>query len=93
MYQYLNGCASIFNANYCLSILAQIFYDEKSISKLKKFLSINRANHYNLKTNKEKIRLIKSTEALMFKKMLSINNQNINIFYPGFPVFWKVLAL
>ena len=85
------GCAGVFNATYCLSILAQIFENEQSISKLEKFVSINGANHYNLRLNVEKIKLFKSSEPLIFNKMLSINKQNIDIFDPGFCVFWEVL--
>ena len=86
------GCAGIFNATYCLSILAQIFDDENSLSKLEKFVSINGTNHYKLKSNVEKVTLVKSNEPLTFKKVLSFDKQNINIFNPGFPVFWNVLV-
>ena len=85
-------CAGIFNATYCLSTLAQIFDNQKSLSKLEKFVSLNGANHYKLKSNVEKITLVKSNEALILKKVLSVDKQNISIFNPGFPIFWNVLA-
>ena len=47
----INNDYAFFNATYCLSILAQIFDDEHSISKLENFVSINGANHYNLNSN------------------------------------------
>jgi len=74
-----------------LSILAQIFDNENSISKLETFVSINGANHYNLKTNKEKIKLIKLPEPLEFRKALKVSKQYIDIFDPNFPIYWNVL--
>ena len=84
------GCAGIFNATYCLSILTQLFDNENSLLNLEKFISINGAKHYNLDTNKEKITLIKSNQNLIFKKYLDVNKNKIRIFEPDFLVFWKV---
>ncbi|MDA8687873.1 dihydroorotase, partial [bacterium] len=53
------GCAGIFNATYCLSVVTQIFDNENSLSNLEKFVSKNGAKHYNLHTNKERVKLIK----------------------------------
>ena len=84
------GCAGIFNATYCLSILAQIFDEVGSISNLEKFVSINGAKHYNLPINREKIKLVKSVQPLTLKKDLIVNKQSIEIFKPGFDIFWEV---
>ena len=84
------GCAGVFNATYCLSILAQLFDNEDSLPNLEKFISKNGAYHYNLKTNKETILMVKSSQALVFKENLTIEKQNIKIFKPDFPVFWSV---
>ena len=84
------GCAGIFNATYCLPILAQIFDNQKSINKLEEFVSINGSNHYNLKTNNKKISIVKSNEALCFTEYLYTEKQKIKIFKPDFPVFWSV---
>ena len=85
------GCAGVFNATYCMPILAQIFENENSISKLESFVSVNGAKHYSLKINKEKIKLSKFREPFKFKKALIVKNINIKIFNPDFPIFWKVL--
>ena len=85
------GCAGVFNATYCLPILTQIFENEKSLPNLESFISINGAKHYNLKFNKEKIKLIKSNEMLNLEENLEIDKQKIKIFDPLFPIFWKVL--
>ena len=84
------GCAGVFNSTYCLSILAQIFDNEKVLPNLEKFVSRNGANHYNLKTNDETIVMVKSNQALSFKEYLNINEQMIKIFKPDFPVFWTI---
>ena len=74
-----------------MPILAQIFENENSISKLESFVSVNGAKHYSLKINKEKIKLSKFREPFKFKKALIVKNINIKIFNPDFPIFWKVL--
>ena len=84
------GCAGIFNATYCLSVLAQIFDNENSLLNLEKFVSFNGSKHYNLQMNKEKIKLIKHNQALILKKDLIFNKQMIKIFDPGFSIFWEV---
>tara|TARA_B110000027_G_scaffold23031_1_gene24918 strand:- start:11796 stop:12836 length:1041 start_codon:yes stop_codon:yes gene_type:complete len=84
------GCAGIFNASYCIPILAQLFDNENALPKLENFISKNGAKHYNLNINKEKITLIKSSQNLIFKKYLDVNEQKIKIFEPDFPVFWEV---
>ena len=84
------GCAGIFNATYCLSILAQLFDNENTLPNLEKFVSRNGAKHYNLKTNNETILMVKSGQALSFKDYLNIDKQKIKIFKPDFPVFWTI---
>jgi dihydroorotase len=84
------GCAGVFNATYCLSILAQLFDNENSIHNLEKFTSINGACHYKLKPNKDTILMSKSSEKLNFKEYLFLDKQKIKIFEPDFPVFWRI---
>ena len=84
------GCAGVFNATYCLSILAQLFDNEDAMTQLESFISKNGAKHYNLKTNNETILLVKSSQALSFKEYLYIEKSKVKIFKPDFPVFWTV---
>ena len=74
-----------------MSILAQIFDDKNSLSKLENFVSINGSQHYNLEQKKKKIRLTKLTNPLKFKTKLRVNDQDIAIFNPNFDIYWKVL--
>jgi dihydroorotase len=84
------GCAGVFNATYCLSILAQLFDNENTLPNLEKFISINGAKHYNLKANNQKIIMIKSNEPILFREYLNVAKKKIKIFKPDFPVFWSV---
>ena len=47
-------------------------------------------SHLNLSINKEKLKLIKSNQPLLFREYLDIDEQKIKIFKPDFPVFWKI---
>ncbi len=84
------GCAGIFNATYCLLILAQIFDNHKSLINLENFVSINGSSHYNLPSNKDRIKLIKSKLPLKLRKTLITQNGDISIFDPGFEIFWDI---
>ena len=84
------GCAGVFNATNCMSILAEIFDQNNSIEMLESFTSINGAKHYGCKINHEKIKLKKSNKPLKFKKYLKVGNKEVIIFQPNFPVFWEV---
>ena len=86
------GCAGVFNSTYSMSILAQIFENEKSLQKLESFVSIYGANHYNLKINKEKIKLIKMDKPLKLNSSLYVNFETVSIFNPEFPIFWDVIV-
>jgi len=84
------GCAGVFNATYCMSILAEAFDNENCIDKLERFTSLNGPKHYNIPINKEKLKLIKLSQPISFKKSINFNSNEIIIFEPDFPVFWKV---
>ena len=87
------GCAGVFNATNCISILAEVFERNNSLKMLESFVSINGARHYNCETNKEKLKLKKLKRPLSFKKDLKVGDDKIIIFEPDFPVFWEVQDL
>ncbi len=84
------GCAGIFNATHCMSILAEIFDRNNSLKMLEAFTSISGAKHYDYKINNEKIKLKKLKKPLEFRKSLKVGNKEIIIFKPDFPVYWEV---
>ena len=53
------GCAGVFNATYCISILAQVFDNCDALNNLEKFTSVNGAKHYNFELNTEKFQIVK----------------------------------
>ena len=83
------GCAGIFNTINCLETLAQLFDNYDSLFNLEKFVSINGANHYELKTNKKTIQFVKRNIPTKFKEYLHVNTHKIKIFKPPFDVFWQ----
>ena len=85
------GCAGIFNATYCLSVLAQIFDNSNSLFNFQNFVSLNGAKHYNLKTNKEKIKMKKTNSPVKFLEKIKVGENSIKIFNPEFPIFWEVV--
>jgi dihydroorotase len=85
------GCAGIFNARYCIQMLAQLFDNCNAIGNLERFVSINGSNHYNIHKNSEKILLNKQKKALKIEKYLNIENEKVVIFDPEFPIYWEVL--
>ena len=84
------GCAGVFNATYCIEMLTQLFDNSKAIENLEKFLSINGANHYNIKKNNNKITIKKKKNPLNLEKYLNLKNEKIMIFDPEFPIYWKI---
>lgn len=84
------GCAGVFNATNCISILAELFDKKNSIAMLENFTSINGAKHYGCKINHDKIKLKKLNTPLSLKKSLKFGDKEIVIFQPDFPVFWEV---
>lgn len=85
------GCAGIFNSTYCMEILTQFFDNHNALSNLEKFTSINGAKHYEIKKNKQKLKLIKRNQPIELAKELKINNEKLKIFKPNFQIFWKAL--
>ena len=86
------GCAGVFNATYCLPIIAQIFDNEKAIDKMETFVSKNGSRHYNLNLNKQKIKLFKRNKAIILKKTLNVKSEKIQIFDPEIAIFWEVVT-
>ena len=84
------GCAGIYNTMYCLQILAQIFDDYNSINNLQQFVSLNGANHYNEEQNTKTIVLVKKMKPLNLKKFILFKNNKIEVFNPGFEIFWDI---
>ena len=85
------GCAGVFNSSNSISVVTEIFDQNKSLSKLESFLSLNGPKHYGLKNNNSKITIVKNELPIKFAETLKFQNENIVIFKPNFPLFWEVV--
>ncbi len=85
------GCAGVFNATYCMSILAEIFDQNKSLNNIERFTSLNGSNHYSLQPNSKKIKLVKRTYPINFMDRIEVEKDSIVVFKPDFPVFWEIV--
>ena len=74
-----------------MSILAEIFDKNNSISTLQNFTSLNGSYHYNIKPNSKKIKLIKNKKPIEFLDTIKVGKNSIVIFKPDFSVFWEVM--
>ena len=60
--------------------------------QLENFISISSFKHYDLKLNKEKIKLTKSTQVLPLNDHLNIDRYKIKIFKPNFRLFQTMIT-
>ena len=85
------GCAGVFNATYCLQILAQIFENEKALNNLEKFTSRNGADHYNLPLNRSFLKFRKLQKPLQPRLFVNVSQEKVVIFKPSFPLHWDII--
>ena len=85
------GCAGVFNATYCLQILAQIFENENALNNLEKFTSVNGANHYSLPLNQSFLKLRKLKKPLKLKLSVHVKQEKVVVFKPNFPLYWDII--
>ena len=84
------GCAGCFTATNTLEILAHIFEEQKALSKLELFTSINGAKFYGKNINTDKIKIVKRNKPTSFPKKISTPRGEITIFKPNFETKWQV---
>jgi dihydroorotase len=84
------GCAGCFTATNTLEILAHIFEEQKALSKLELFTSINGAKFYGKNINTDKIKIVKRNKPTSFPKKISTPLGEITVFKPNFETKWQV---
>jgi dihydroorotase len=84
------GCAGVFNAPNSISVVTEIFDQNKKLSKLENFLSLNGAKHYGVEINNKKIKIVKKKIPIKFSEVLKFQNDDIVIFKPNFSVYWEI---
>jgi len=87
------GCAGVFNAPNTMSTLAQLFDDEGSLDKLEGFTSLHGPAFYELPVNDTKMTLVKQAEPVRFDQQLVAGAENVVIFDPGQPLYWRVQSI
>lgn len=83
------GCAGIYTSINTLSCLAHVFEDEDALENLEKFTSLNGPAFYGLAPNDERVRFYKGTQPLELPAKISVENDHVTVFDPGFPLFWR----
>ena len=85
------GCAGIFNATYCVPILAQLFDNLGVLNRLEGFLSLHGAEFYGMPHNKERLTLKKTDIPLQMPENLETKEGKITIFDPFMEVYWQIV--
>lgn len=84
------GCAGIFNVANAISVVAQVFDNEKALSQLEYFLSRNGAKFYGLDVNTRQIELMRSKQCVALPKNIILEEGEIMIFDPLMESYWEV---
>ncbi|MCB2130660.1 MAG: dihydroorotase [Rhodobacteraceae bacterium] len=84
------GCAGMFTAINALPVLASVFEEDGKLDLLEGFASHHGARFYGLRPNAEKICLIKRDTPVDFGAGISVGEDCVTVFDPGFPLFWQV---
>ena len=71
-----------------MNLYTEIFDQENSLHNLEKFTSINGCKFYNLKTNQDKIELVK--KEWIVDEYTIHNNVKVKNFYGGKKLNWKI---
>jgi dihydroorotase len=83
------GCAGCFTATNTLSILAEVFEQEKALPRLEAFTSVNGAAFYRLPPNEGTVMLTRG-EAVAYPEKIATGAGPVTVFDPGFALHWRV---
>lgn len=84
------GCAGIFNVANAISVVAQVFEQEKALDQLEKFLSLNGADFYQLPYNRQKMTLVRQHKPLSLPENIKIAEGEVLAFDPLLDLHWDV---
>ncbi len=84
------GCAGIYSSVNTMSCLAHVFEEEGALDKLEAFASLNGAAFYGLEPNSQKMRLVKQEDAVVYPEAISVGDETVTVFDPGYPLHWRV---
>lgn len=84
------GCAGIFTAPIALTCLVQLFDDIGQLDALEAFVSEFGARFYRLPLNTSCLNLLKQSESTKTAPTIGVGKDEIEVFDPGFPIYWTV---
>jgi dihydroorotase len=84
------GCAGCFTAPNTMSILAHMFEEDGALDRLESFTSLNGAAFYGMEPNEDRIRLARRDVAADYPASISVGDQTVTVFDPGFPLYWHL---
>jgi len=82
------GCAGIYSSINTLNCLAHVFEEEDALEMMEAFVSRNGPAFYRLPVNEEQLTFTRSANAVSFPDKISVQNDHVTVFAPGFPLFW-----
>lgn len=83
------GCAGIYTSINTMNCLAHVFEDDNALENLEAFASLNGPTFYGLPVNEERVKFTKSKDPISFPEQISVQNDHVTVFDPGFPLFWQ----
>ena len=83
------GCAGIYTSINTLNCLAHIFEEDDGLDNIEAFASLNGPAFYGLPVNEDRLKFTKSKKPVSFPRQISVHNDKVTVFDPGFPLFWR----
>lgn len=84
------GCAGVFSATNTMSCLAHVFEAADRLDRLEAFTSLNGPEHYGLEPNEDTITLVRDDQPVRFPQGITVGDERVTLFDPGFPLHWRV---
>ena len=85
------GCAGCFTASNTLSILAEVFEQDRALDTLEGFTSLNGPAFYGLAANEETVTLTKG-DVVSYPASIATEDGPVTVFDPMMPLHWRVEA-
>ena len=85
------GCAGCFTASNTLSILAEVFEQDKALDQLEGFTSLNGPAFYGLAANEDTVTLTKG-DVVSYPASIATEDGPVTVFDPMMPLHWRVEA-
>jgi dihydroorotase len=85
------GCAGCFTASNTLSILAEVFEQDRALDTLEGFTSLNGPAFYGLAANEDTVTLTKG-DVVSYPASIATEDGPVTVFDPMMPLHWRVEA-